>query len=132
MSSALTLPALPDARRWSPVAASPCTSWAAGPLGRRCWCGGPAALTTWPRGSTSCSVLPEAERQGALNEVWLLRKLLHPNVVRMVDSFKDNSFIVIVPEYAKFGDLDVCLSKQHAPLPEGRVMELFSQLYLAL
>ena len=34
------------------------------------------------------SGLPEAERHGALNEVRLLRKLSHPNVVHMVDSFQ--------------------------------------------
>ena len=45
---------------------------------------------------------------------------------------QDSSFLVIVLEYAKSGDLDAFLSKQHAPLPEGRVMELFSQLCLAL
>lgn len=41
----------------------------------------------------------------ALNEVKVLSKLEHPNIVKYYDSFIEKSFLNIIMEYCECGDL---------------------------
>ena len=59
--------------------------------------------------------LPEltaSDRQMALNEVTVLAKLDHPNIVGYSDSFEKDGILMIEMEFADGGNLAEFLSKQ--------------------
>eukprot|EP00759_Apiculatamorpha_spiralis_P030755 PhF_6_TR32367/c0_g1_i1/m.48002/K08857/NEK1_4_5; NIMA (never in mitosis gene a)-related kinase 1/4/5 len=73
------------------------------------------------------------ERKKALQEVKILSKLHHPNVVKYVESVEDAHYLYIITEYASGGDLRKLIREaEGVPFPEERIMTWFSQMLLAL
>ena len=70
------------------------------------------------------------------NEINLLKKLNHPNIVRLIDLKKTKSHCYIVMEYCNGGDLSGCLKKYKAaykrPFPEELVQYLMRQIVSGL
>ena len=70
------------------------------------------------------------------NEISLLKKLHHPNIVRLIDLKKTKSHCYIVMEYCNGGDLAGCLKKYKAaykrPFPEELVQYLMRQIVSGL
>jgi serine/threonine protein kinase len=52
------------------------------------------------------------DRQMALNEVKVLSKMDHPNIIAYYDSFEKDGILMIEMEYADGGNLADFLSKQ--------------------
>lgn len=82
-----------------------------------------------------CQILDGQSRFDCLREIRLLRKLDHPNIIRLTESFYANNELFIVLEYANAGDLskmlDYCRKKQTA-LTEKNVWNFFSQVCTGL
>ena len=75
------------------------------------------------------------ERKDAVNEVNMLAKLRHPNIVAYLGSFEKDDTLHILMEYANAGDVDGLIKAQKAkgkPLPEETVGTLFVQLAHAI
>lgn len=51
------------------------------------------------------SDLKEKERQNALNEVWILASLSHPNIIAYKEAFLESYNLCIIMEFADGGDL---------------------------
>ena len=83
---------------------------------------------------TKLGALKRKEREAAQNEVRLMRRLQHPNVIGVLDSFFDaGEHFCIVMEYAEHGDLQAALKKQAGrPMAEATVVKWISQLCDAL
>ena len=66
------------------------------------------------------------------NEITLLKKIQHPNIVRLIDLKKTKSHCYIVMEFCNGGDLSGCLKKYMAfhrrPFPEEIVQYLMKQI----
>ena len=66
------------------------------------------------------------------NEISLLKKIHHPNIVRLIDLKKTKSHCYIVMEYCNGGDLSGCLKKykttHRRPFPEEIVQYLMRQI----
>ena len=66
------------------------------------------------------------------NEITLLKKINHPNIVRLIDLKKTKSHCYIVMEYCNGGDLSGCLKKYKAayrrPFPEEIVQYIMRQV----
>ena len=59
------------------------------------------------------------------NEVSLLKSLSHMNILRFIDSFAHEKYMVIVTEYCDRGDLQGYLNMQgKLPLPESRLRSI--------
>ncbi|KAL8331149.1 hypothetical protein RB593_001887 [Gaeumannomyces tritici] len=66
------------------------------------------------------------------NEMKIMRRVTHPNIVRYVDHFEwDNRLLIIVMEYIPLGDLSGYVQK-YGPLPETLGVEVTKQLAGAL
>ena len=79
------------------------------------------------------SQLSKKEQTEAENEIRILRRLHHPNIVQYLNSFKDSSKLCIVMEYADGGDLSAKLkARRNVLLPEAEIMHIFLQLCLAM
>eukprot|EP00993_Chasmostoma_nieuportense_P004072 NODE_4755_length_745_cov_37.559871_g4593_i0.p2 GENE.NODE_4755_length_745_cov_37.559871_g4593_i0~~NODE_4755_length_745_cov_37.559871_g4593_i0.p2 ORF type:complete len:199 (-),score=47.89 NODE_4755_length_745_cov_37.559871_g4593_i0:54-650(-) len=68
----------------------------------------------------------------ARQEIQVLQKLSHPNIVRYIDSFERLGTLYIMMEYADSGDLTALLKRQTSLLPEARILPLFTQICGAL
>lgn len=70
------------------------------------------------------------------NEITLLKKIHHPNIVRLIDLKKTKSHCYIVMEYCNGGDLSGCLKKyiaaHHRPFPEVIVQYIMKQVVSGL
>ena len=66
------------------------------------------------------------------NEINILKKINHPNIVRLIDLKKTKSHCYIVMEYCNGGDLSSCLKKYKAsynkPFPEYILQYLMRQI----
>ena len=66
------------------------------------------------------------------NEISLLKKIKHPNIVALIDLKKTKSHCYIVMEFCNGGDLSGCLKKYkeayHRPFPEAIVQYLMRQI----
>lgn len=65
------------------------------------------------------------------NEIKILKKINHKNLVKIYDHFKDRSYIYLVMEYAPLGDLDNyirSLRKQGKILSENTLDNIISQV----
>ncbi|KAI6203589.1 Protein kinase domain-containing protein [Aphelenchoides besseyi] len=69
--------------------------------------------------------LSPAERQLALNEVTLLSRLDHPNIISYYDSFAEDGVLMIEMEYA-------LLARREDYLEEAEIMYLFEQMVSAV
>jgi len=79
--------------------------------------------------------LNETEKKNALQEANLLRDLKHPFIVQYVDSFIEDSALVIIMEYCSEGDLSSHIKKKKAKgerFSEEVVVSWMSQIVLAL
>ncbi|KAF8057149.1 VTC4 [Scenedesmus sp. PABB004] len=77
--------------------------------------------------------LSAKQKSATMDEVEVLAKLNHPNIVKYHDCFMDDVYINIVMEYCNGGDLSGLLKRRAgALLPEAEVMSLFVQICLAL
>ena len=74
---------------------------------------------------------PENQKR-IVNEISLLMKINHPNIVRLTDLKKTKSHIYIVMEYCNGGDLSHCLKNykltHHRPFSEEIVQYLMRQI----
>nr|AFZ78861.1 serine/threonine protein kinase [Coptotermes formosanus] len=62
------------------------------------------------------------------NEVAILKKLKHQNVIGFYGSFSTNERFYIALEFVKGGDLESYLRNVMPPLPEATVLSFFSQM----
>lgn len=75
------------------------------------------------------------ERETALQEVALLRRLDHPNIVEYKDNFFMGETLVIVMQYCDGGDLAAYIkdmAKKKTRIPENQIMDYFVQVLQAL
>lgn len=80
------------------------------------------------------STMDEKERNAAVKEAWLLKRMDHPNIVRFQEAFMTRrGRICIVMDYADGGDIRAEILAQHGRLmAEARVLEWFVQICSAL
>jgi calcium/calmodulin-dependent protein kinase I len=65
--------------------------------------------------------LPDAELIGLRQEVKILRGVIHPNIVRLLDFFEESDYCYIILEYLEGGELfDRIVEKQHFYEREAR------------
>ena len=82
--------------------------------------------------------LDEEEKQDTLNEVIILKRLDHSNIIKFMDAFtksKPNNTLNIVTEYADGGDLNQKVKKQKekkSPFTEKEIINYLTQICLAL
>lgn len=77
--------------------------------------------------------LAESEKKKALDEVELLSKLKHPNIVQYLDSFEYNTDLYIIMEFVDGGDLsDKIFRANGKNFAEADILKILSQLVLAL
>ena len=78
------------------------------------------------------------ERQDTLNEVIILKRLDHSNIIKFKDVFtktKPNNTLNIVTEYADDGDLNkkiLKLKERKSPFTEKQIIDYLTQICLAL
>lgn len=80
----------------------------------------------------SLSGLSAAQVREAEQEIFILRSLHHPNVVRYKDSFVSGSNLCIITEYCELGDLSRYLKNSQGPLSENEVLRIFIQVLLGV
>jgi len=70
------------------------------------------------------------EKQNIKQEVEVLRKLKHTNIIALYDAFEDTSGVLnIIMELGDGGDLDKFLKNQKGTrLPEEKIVDLFAQI----
>ena len=82
--------------------------------------------------------LDSEEKKETLNEVIILKKLDHSNIIKFMDVFtksKPNNTLNIVTEYADGGDLNQKIKKQKekkSPFTEKEIINFLTQICLAL
>ena len=76
--------------------------------------------------------LNASDRQMALNEVKVLAKMDHPNIVAYHDSFEKDGILMIEMEYADGGNLAEFLAKQTVRLEEKDVLDILYQMVSAI
>lgn len=68
-------------------------------------------------------------KERALNEVRIMKKVWHNNVIHFIDSFVHNHSLIIVMEYAKGGDLGKFIKKRMGEMiQEDLVWNIFLQI----
>lgn len=76
---------------------------------------------------------PQDEKDLAVKEAQLLKRLDHPHVLSYTDSFEKDGALCIVTGYCANGDLSVFLEKRNCKkLEEDRLLEWFRQIASAL
>jgi serine/threonine protein kinase len=73
----------------------------------------------------------EFSRNKVLQEVYILKKVRHANIIRLFEVFEDALHILIVMEFAAGGDLLRYL-KQRGRLPEAEARDMFRQIVYGL
>ncbi|CAM9739442.1 unnamed protein product, partial [Phaeothamnion confervicola] len=77
--------------------------------------------------------LPKKEQIACRNEVEVLRRMRHPNIVGYHDSFLYKNCLCIIMEYCDAGDLGGRVNKARGRLfPEGKILTWFVQVALGL
>ena len=76
--------------------------------------------------------LNASDRQMALNEVKVLAKMDHPNIVAYHDSFEKDGILMIEMEYADGGNLAEFLGKQTVRLEEKDILDILYQMVSAI
>ncbi|PIO55877.1 hypothetical protein TELCIR_22731, partial [Teladorsagia circumcincta] len=76
--------------------------------------------------------LDSSQRQLALNEVHLLSRIQHPNIISYYDSFEEDGILMIEMEYADGGTLAQFLVKCQTFIPEDTVTDLMIQMLSAV
>ena len=81
------------------------------------------------------SQMTTRQRQEAVNEVNVLKKLRHPYIVKHFDNFIDGGCICIVMQYANSGDLHSRIKTMRnsaLSFPEDQISRWFSQILLGI
>ena len=79
------------------------------------------------------SSVSDGDKMKALDEVKVLSKLKHPNIVTFIESFQENNSLFIVMEYMDGGDLAKKIEQRGSSyLSENEIMFNFVQILLAL
>lgn len=73
----------------------------------------------------------EFSRRKVFQEVYILKKIRHANVIRLLEVFEDTEHILIVMEYAAGGDL-LRYVRAAGPLSESHAREIFRQIVYGL
>ncbi|XP_040565280.1 serine/threonine-protein kinase Nek8 [Lepeophtheirus salmonis] len=76
--------------------------------------------------------LSASDRALALNEVKVLAKMDHPNIVAYFDSFEVDGVLMIEMEYADGGNLADDLEKRTIRMKEQEVLDIFCQMVSAI
>ncbi|XGW21233.1 hypothetical protein V3C99_004296 [Haemonchus contortus] len=76
--------------------------------------------------------LDSSQRQLALNEVHLLSRIQHPNIISYYDSFEEDGILMIEMEFADGGTLAQFLVKCQTFIPEDTVTDLMIQMLSAV
>ena len=82
--------------------------------------------------------LDEEEKKDTLNEVLILKKVNHSNIIKFIDVFKSSrpvNTLNIVTEYADDGDLNQKIEKlrqKKSPFTEKEILNYLTQICLAL
>ena len=73
------------------------------------------------------------ERQAAMNEVDVLKRLKHPNIIAYLENFFEGRALMIVMEYAQGGTMFSFLEEREGKLlDEDEIIRLFVQILLAI
>lgn len=68
-------------------------------------------------------------KEDAINEVTILSKLDHPNIVKYYDSFIDKNILAIIMEFCENGDLANFLKAQYnRPIAENKIWKYFIEM----
>ena len=70
-------------------------------------------------------------RKKVLREIYILKKIKHVNVIRLLEVFETTKHVLIVMEYAGNGDLLHCV-KNRGRLTEDQAMPIFRQVVYGL
>ena len=73
----------------------------------------------------------EFSRRKVFQEVYILKKIRHANVIRLLEVFEDSEHMLIVMEFAAGGDL-LKYVRERGPLPEAHGREIFRQVVYGL
>jgi NIMA (never in mitosis gene a)-related kinase len=77
--------------------------------------------------------MTKEERQSALNEVTVLSRFKHPNIIRYFESFVEDKALMIAMEYAQGGTIfDYLQQRGGKLLDEDEILRLFVQILIAL
>jgi NIMA (never in mitosis gene a)-related kinase len=76
--------------------------------------------------------LSKQQRIRALNEVEILARLNHPNIISYYDSFEEDGSLMIEMEYAERGTLAKYLSVLDRPMSEQEMLTMFAQMVEAI
>ena len=69
-------------------------------------------------------------KEKALEEIEILKIVNHENIIKYVDSFIDNSFVVILMEYIDGGELFVKIADEDYSLTESDCVKFVKQICL--
>ena len=73
----------------------------------------------------------EFSKRKVFQEVYILKKIRHANVIRLLEVFEDSKQLFIVMEYARHGDLLNYVKKKHH-LAESEARKIFKQIVFGL
>ena len=76
--------------------------------------------------------IKEKIEQSGLDEINLLRKLVHPNIVRFIDARKQENSMFLILEYCNGGNLEKYIKENRAQMSEESILSLFAQIVLAM
>ncbi|XP_027070956.1 serine/threonine-protein kinase ATG1c-like isoform X2 [Coffea arabica] len=67
-------------------------------------------------------------RDSLKSEIVILKKINHPNIIRLHDMIEDSGKIYIILEYCRGGDLSVYIQKRQGGIPEATAKHFMQQL----
>jgi NIMA (never in mitosis gene a)-related kinase len=75
----------------------------------------------------------DSQRTAALNEIKVIEKLKHNNIIKFYGSSSSNEKILLLMEYADGGDLESLIQNQNKKLfDENKILDIFIQLCFAV
>jgi len=70
-------------------------------------------------------------QESLMSEIFILRRINHPNIIRLIDMIKSPGKVHLVLEYCKGGDLSVYVQR-HGIVPEATAKHFMQQLAAGL
>ncbi|KAL2533787.1 Protein kinase superfamily protein [Abeliophyllum distichum] len=67
-------------------------------------------------------------RESLKSEIFILKKINHPNIIRLHDMIEESGKMYIVLEYCKGGDLSMYINQHHGRIPEAVAKHYMQQL----
>ncbi|XP_022846633.1 serine/threonine-protein kinase ATG1c-like isoform X2 [Olea europaea var. sylvestris] len=71
-------------------------------------------------------------KESLKSEIFILQKIHHPNIVRLLDMIEESGNLYIILEYCKGGDLSEYIRQYQGKLPEATVKHFMQQLVTGL